>query len=254
MDSTKKSNLAEKLLYIQQNLKAPKNQYNKFGNFKYRSCEDILEAVKPLLAETKTVLLISDDIQVKGDRFYVVATAVLRDTESSETIGNQACAREADDNKAKMDAAQVTGTSSTYARKYALNGLFCIDGFKDPDMAEPEGKGSRQTGNHSQNSGNRQGATKNSVRTETNVENKEGAGSYQADSFGTPDNTETKPKYVGPDCISKLMAEMRRTGVTEQYLIQQCGIRSLSEITEEQYQDIMYKFSCTPSKEQGAAG
>ncbi len=137
-------NLAEKLLYIQQNLKAPKNQYNKFGNFKYRSCEDILEAVKPLLAETKTVLLISDDIQVKGDRFYVVSTAVLRDTESSETFENRACAREAEDNKAKMDAAQVTGTSSTYARKYALNGLFCIDDSKDPDMAEPEGKRSRQ--------------------------------------------------------------------------------------------------------------
>ncbi|MFG6379168.1 MAG: ERF family protein [Lachnospiraceae bacterium] len=223
-------NLAEKLLYIQQNLKAPKNQYNKFGNFKYRSCEDILEAVKPLLAETKTVLLISDDIQVKGDRFYVVATAVLMDTESGETFDNQACAREADDNKAKMDAAQVTGTSSTYARKYALNGLFCIDDSKDPDMAEPEGKGSGQAGNRNQNSGNRQGAAKNSGRTET------------------------KPKYVGPDCISKLMAEMRRTGVTEQYLIQQCGIRSLSEITKEQYQDIMYKFSCTASKGQRAAG
>ncbi len=137
-------NLAEKLLYIQQNLKAPKNQYNKFGNFKYRSCEDILEAVKPLLAETKTVLLISDDIQVKGNRFYVVSTAVLRDTESSETFENRACAGEAEDNKAKMDAAQVTGTSSTYARKYALNGLFCIDDSKDPDMAEPEGKRSRQ--------------------------------------------------------------------------------------------------------------
>ena len=262
MDSTEKSNLAEKLLYIQQNLKAPKNQYNKFGNFKYRSCEDILEAVKPLLAETKTVLLISDDIQVKGDRFYVVSTAVLRDTESSETFENRACAREAEDNKAKMDAAQVTGTSSTYARKYALNGLFCIDDSKDPDMAEPEGKRSRQGA---------AGSSKNSSKTETTSfqQNsslvpasskaetdtaKETSGSYQADSSGTPDNTETGPEYVGPDCISKLMAEMRRTGVTEQYLIQQCGIRSLSEITEEQYQDIMYKFSCTPSKEQRAAG
>lgn len=155
MDSTKKSNLAEKLLYIQQNLKAPKNQYNKFGNFKYRSCEDILEAVKPLLAETKTVLLISDDIQVKGDRFYVVATAVLMDTESGETFDNQACAREAEDNKAKMDAAQVTGTSSTYARKYALNGLFCINDSKDPDMAELEGKGSGQAGNRKEQRQNR---------------------------------------------------------------------------------------------------
>lgn len=237
-------NLAEKLLYIQQNLKAPKNQYNKFGNFKYRSCEDILEAVKPLLAEMKTVLLISDDIQVKGNRFYVEATAVLIDTESSETFKNKACAREAEDNKAKMDAAQVTGTSSTYARKYALNGLFCIDDSKDPDMAEPEGKTSGQGA---------AGSSKNSGKAETNTA-KETSGSYQANSSRSPDNTETKPKYVGPDCISKLMAEMRRTGVTEQYLIQQCGIRSLSEITKEQYQDIMYKFSCTASKGQRAAG
>ena len=235
-------NLAEKLLYIQQNLKAPKNQYNKFGNFKYRSCEDILEAVKPLLAETKTVLLISDDIQVKGDRFYVVSTAVLRDTESSETFENRACAREAEDNKAKMDAAQVTGTSSTYARKYALNGLFCIDDSKDPDMEEPEGKGNRRGA---------AGSSKNSGKAETNTA-KETSGSCQADSSRSPNNTE--PKYVGPDCISKLITEMRRTGVTEQYLIQQCGIRSLSKITKEQYQDIMYKFSCTASKGQRAAG
>lgn len=237
-------NLAEKLLYIQQNLKAPKNQYNKFGNFKYRSCEDILEAVKPLLAETKTVLLISDDIQVKGDRFYVVSTAVLRDTESSETFENRACAREAEDNKAKMDAAQVTGTSSTYARKYALNGLFCIDDSKDPDMAEPEGKRSRQGA---------AGSSKNSSKTETDTA-KETSGSYQADSSGTPDNTETGPEYVGPDCISKLMAEMRRTGKTEQYLIQQCGIRSLNEVTQEKYRYIMNRFSLTASEGQKAAG
>ena len=258
--------LAEKLLYIQQNLKAPKNQYNKFGNFKYRSCEDILEAVKPLLAETKTVLLISDDIQVKGDRFYVVSTAVLRDTESSETFENRACAREAEDNKAKMDAAQVTGTSSTYARKYALNGLFCIDDSKDPDMAEPEGKRSRQgaagssknsskteTTSFQQNSSLVPASSKNSSKAETDTA-KETSGSYQADSSGTPDNTETGPEYVGPDCISKLMAEMRRTGKTEQYLIQQCGIRSLNEVTQEKYRYIMNRFSLTASEGQKAAG
>lgn len=243
MNLTEKMNLTQKLLYIQQNLKVPKNQRNKFGDFKYRSCEDILEAVKPLLKETKTVLLISDDIQIRGDRFYVMATATLRDTESSETIDNKAYAREAD-NKTKMDAAQVTGSSSAYARKYALNGLFCIDDSKDPDMAEPEGKGSRQGA---------AGSSKNSNKVETNTA-KETSGSYQADSSRGPNSTEAKPKYVGPDCISKLMAEMRRTGATEQYLIQQCGIRSLSEVTEEQYQNIMYKFSCTASKGQRASG
>ncbi len=244
MNLTEKMNLAQKLLYIQQNLKAPKNQYNKFGNFKYRSCEDILEAVKPLLAETKTVLLISDDIQIKGDRFYVVATVVLRDTESGETFSNQACAREAEDNKAKMDAAQVTGTSSTYARKYALNGLFCIDDSKDPDMAEPEGKGNRQGA---------AGSSKNSSKAETNPA-KETSDSYQADSSRGSNNTETKPKYIGPDCISNIMAEMERTGITEYTLCKNYHIHSLNEVTTEQYEDIMYKFSCTASIGQKAAG
>lgn len=248
-------NLTEKLLYIQQNLKVPKNQRNKFGDFNYRSCEDILEAVKPLLQETKTVLLISDDIQIRGDRFYVMATATLRDTESSETIDNKAFAREAD-NKTKMDAAQVTGSSSTYARKYALNGLFCIDDSRDPDMTEPEGKGSRQATERGQNSGSRQAATgnsKNSGRAETNVD-KGSSVSRQTDSAGTANSTGTEPKYVGTGCISNIVTEMKRTGVTEQYLIQQCGIRSLREITEEQYTDIMYKFSHTASREQRAAG
>ena len=130
-------NIYEKLLNIQNELKAPKNQKNNFGNYNYRSCEDILEAVKPLLAKNKLILTISDEIEQIGDRYYVRAIASLTDIEKVEenkiqTIQSEAYARE-DENKKGMDLSQVTGATSSYARKYALNGLFCIDDTKDAD-------------------------------------------------------------------------------------------------------------------------
>lgn len=128
-------NLKEKLLKIQTELKAPKGQFNSFGGYKYRSCEDILEAVKPLLAENKCVLTITDTVDNIGERFYIKAAAVLADTESDESIINTAYARESDDKKG-MDGSQITGTASSYARKYALNGLFLIDDTKDADTDE----------------------------------------------------------------------------------------------------------------------
>lgn len=117
---------------LQTELKAPKGQYNSFGKYKYRSCEDILEAVKPLLHKHRLVLTVSDTLTSVGDRFYVQATARLRDTESECFIENTALAREAAEKKG-MDESQITGTASSYARKYALNGLFCIDDTKDAD-------------------------------------------------------------------------------------------------------------------------
>lgn len=127
-----KKNLNDKLLYIQANLKAPKGQYNSFGKYNYRACEDILEAVKPLLVEVKATLIIGDEIVVIGDRYYIKATAELIDTESQEIIKNTGYARE-EESKKGMDASQVTGSASSYARKYALNGLFAIDDTKDSD-------------------------------------------------------------------------------------------------------------------------
>ena len=129
-------NIYEKLNKIQTELKAPKGQYNSFGKYKYRSCEDILEAIKPFLTETKTVLTINDEIVFIGNRFYVKATAVLADCENENSfIHNTAFARE-DDSKKGMDGSQITGASSSYARKYALNGLFAIDDTKDADTDE----------------------------------------------------------------------------------------------------------------------
>lgn len=123
-------NLCTKLVAIQGELKAPKGQYNSFGKYKYRSCEDILEAVKPLLVKHGLLLTITDDVMMMGDRIYIKATATITDGEHS--VSNSAFARE-EETKKGMDGSQVTGASSSYARKYALNGMFCIDDTKDSD-------------------------------------------------------------------------------------------------------------------------
>ena len=125
----------EKLLFIQTKLKAPKNQYNGFGKYSYRSCEDILEAIKPLLNEAKATLLLSDDVILIGERFYLKSTAVFVDVETGEKIECSALANESEAHKG-MTAEQITGTASSYARKYCLNGLFLIDDTKDADTDE----------------------------------------------------------------------------------------------------------------------
>ena len=122
-----------KLLEIQHKLKAPKGQYNNFGKYKYRSCEDILEAVKPILYEVGCTLTLEDEVVLIGDRYYIKATARLKGEDTDEVV--TAYAREAE-TKTGMDASQITGTASSYARKYALNGLFCIDDTKDADTDE----------------------------------------------------------------------------------------------------------------------
>ena len=128
--------MIQKLSEIQKNLKAFKTQYNSFGKYHYRSCEDILEAVKPLL--NGLILYISDDVIQVGNRVYIRATVTLTDGEKS--ITNTAWAREEEDKKG-MDGSQITGAASSYARKYALNGLFLIDDNKDSDSTNEHGKG-----------------------------------------------------------------------------------------------------------------
>ena len=158
-----KLNLLEKLSNIQNELKAPKGQRNTFGNYNYRSAEDILEAVKPLLAKNRLSLVLSDELVVMGEhnpvlyqesvwdkdakqfkaetritgsqRFYIKATATLYDLDGEIVLSNNAYARE-EEAKKGMDGSQITGTASSYARKYALNGLFNIDDTKDADTDE----------------------------------------------------------------------------------------------------------------------
>lgn len=124
-----------KLIALQSELKAPKGQYNKFGGYNYRSCEDILEAVKPLLKKQGCSLIISDTLENIGDRYYIKATVTIYDKETGESISNTAFARE-EESKKGMDGSQITGTASSYARKYALNGLLLIDDTKDADTDE----------------------------------------------------------------------------------------------------------------------
>lgn len=127
----------EKLMQIQGKLKVPKGQFNKFGGFSYRSCEDIFEGVKPFLSETNCVLMLDDEVVVIGDRYYVKSSAILTDVDSGGWVTSTAYARE-EESKKGMDGAQITGSASSYARKYALNGLFCLDDVKDPDTGQNE--------------------------------------------------------------------------------------------------------------------
>lgn len=123
-----------KLIEVQKLLKAPKNQYNSFGEYYYRSCEDILEAVKPLLAERGLLMTITDSVELIGDRYYIKATVKV--TDGTQTYEVSAYARESLERK-KTDDSQLTGAASTYARKYALNGIFLIDDAKDADALPP---------------------------------------------------------------------------------------------------------------------
>ena len=127
--------IIEKLAIIQQELIAPKNQYNSFGKYNYRSCEDILEGLKPCLMKVGAAVTVSDEIVQIGERYYIKATATLHDIETADSVSNTAYARE-EDSKKGMDSSQVTGATSSYARKYALNGLFCIDDVKDADSRD----------------------------------------------------------------------------------------------------------------------
>ena len=136
--------VTDKLMKVQSELKSPKNQFNSFGKYKYRSCEDILEDLKPVLVKHKASLYISDELVLVGDRYYVKATATFIDTETNEQVQNTAFARESDDKKG-MDASQVTGATSSYARKYALNGLLLIDDTKDADTDEYQNQQNKGT-------------------------------------------------------------------------------------------------------------
>ena len=129
----------KKLLNIQCELKSPKSQFNAFGKYNYRSCEDILESLKPLLNKYKLTVILSDEIVLIGDRYYLKATAKIVDIEDGLSIENYSYARE-DETKKGQDLAQVTGSVSSYARKYALNGLFAIDDTKDSDATNKHDK------------------------------------------------------------------------------------------------------------------
>lgn len=131
-------NTAQKLQFIQTELEVPKGQMNNFGGYKYRSCEDILGAVKPLLAKYKGFIHITDDVKFVGERYYIVAIASFVDAEAPEKAYSVTAFAREDESKKGMDVSQVTGAASSYARKYALNGLLAIDDTKDADTTNVE--------------------------------------------------------------------------------------------------------------------
>ena len=139
-----KLSLRAKLMHIQEELKAPKNLFNKFGNYYYRNAESIQEALKPLEVKYGVMVTLTDNIEVIGERVYVKAVANIFDTESNDSISVWAYAREAETKKG-MDDAQVTGATSSYARKYALNGLFLLDDTKDVDSEEYQAQSKQET-------------------------------------------------------------------------------------------------------------
>lgn len=190
-----------KLNSIQLNLIAPKNQYNSFGKYNYRSCEDILEGLKPCLQETNTAVTVNDEIVQIGDRYYVKATATLFDCETGESVSNTAYARE-EESKKGMDASQVTGSTSSYARKYALNGLFCIDDVKDADTRD-----------------NRQ----------------EEAKKQQKDEAETKEIENMKISKIKADVLHKKCAD---EGVDEAKILSLYKVSAFSELTERQFRNI----------------
>jgi hypothetical protein len=191
----------EKLAVIQQELIAPKNQYNSFGKYNYRSCEDILEGLKPCLQKVKAAVTVSDELVQIGERYYIKATATLYDAESSESVSNTAYARE-DEGKKGMDVSQVTGATSSYARKYALNGLFCIDDVKDADTRD-----------------NRQNEATEQQKAEEQQK-------------------EIERMKISEIKVKSLQARCEKEGVAVEKIVNLYKVKSLADLSEKQFRNI----------------
>lgn len=209
----------EKLIKVQTDLKAPKSKYNSFGKYNYRSLEDILEGAKPLLKKHNATLVIADSMEQVGDRYYLKATATFIDTENGESVSNSALARESADKKG-MDDSQITGTASSYARKYALNGLFLIDDTKDADTDEAHiEKEARSKGK------------KPEQKTDEQL-NQEMISNVSPDLI--PDPTRT-PDYRA----KRLREEIARTGVSEAKLLANTKVEKWEDVTDAQFVTLM---------------
>lgn len=206
----------EKLIKVQSELKAPKSKYNSFGKYNYRSLEDILEGAKPLLKKHNASLIVADSIEQVGDRYYLKATATFIDTETGETVSNSALARESADKKG-MDDSQITGTASSYARKYALNGLFLIDDTKDADTDEAHIESTAR-------------ASKGK-KTDEQL-NQEMIDSVSPDLI--PDASRT-PEYRG----KRIREEIARTKQDEQKLLNNAKVNKWEDLTDAQFVTLM---------------
>ena len=259
----------EKLVSVQCKLYAPKSKYNKFGNYYYRSCEDILEGCKPLLKEVNASLYLSDEIIQVGDRFYVKATATFTDNESGEKITNVAYARESTEVKG-MSAPQTTGASSTFARKYALNGLFCIDDTVDDDTEElknekdnrvkQEKKVSKPQNIQTQN--NQTQTTKNVQTQNTQTQNmptkevsdepsKEVKEMLKQETIDSVDKNliPQANTLISKEQLAMIYSEMKRTGVSEKQILALAKVDSLEKMEQTTAVAILNKLGRTSSRQ-----
>ena len=231
-EEKKPMGIHEKLMIVQQKLKAPKNQKNSFGNYNYRSCEDILEGVKPLLVEVRAVLTLEDDIVLIGDRFYVQATAKFIDADDPhDVITNVAYAREATMKKGS-DESQVTGASSSYARKYALNGLLVIDDTKDNDTNELKNERDARAEKQTEK---QERPTKAPHRKDTPEEarlNDEMRASVDPDLLPDPKRT---PEYRA----EKIRAKIAEKGQDEAKLMENAKVKDWLELTDAKFVSLM---------------
>ena len=240
----------EKLMRIQTHIKAPKNLYNKFGEYYYRNAESICEAVKPFLEQEKCTLQLGDEIVLVGDRFYVKATAVLQDCESDECVVVSAYAREAE-SKPKMDNSQVTGSCSSYARKYALNGMFLLDDTKDADTDEYQKEmGNRNDAGKAADKGKKTTASKTSgnsakVSKETPEEAKKNEEMRES---VDPVYVPTADGKISDAQWKKYKEELARTGLAETIILSAVSVEKHEDLTEPKMLTILKKFKNTPSK------
>lgn len=198
----KQMGIYEKLMTVQQKAKIPKNQFNSFGKYHYRSCEDILEGLKPCLKEVKAAVTIDDEIVEIGNRIYVKATAIFHDAESENLITNTAYARE-EEAKSGMAAAQLTGATSSYARKYALNGLFMIDDTKDADTDES--------------------------KVESDAKNKKTTSTEKAKTQAV------EKQYINETKQQALSKKCEEDGVHPLVIMEKCKVQDFSQLTDKQF-------------------
>lgn len=197
--------IGEKLFKIQQEMNAPKDLYNKYGNFYYRNAETILAEFKKVAKDLKLVLLLNDEIVEIAGKVYIKATASITDYETNEEVLATAYAREAD-KKTGMDEAQITGAASSYARKYALNGLFLLDDVKDPDSDE--------------------------------YKNQQGKDKQQIESSATQNNRNTKSPKVNQNQIISLRKTFEEKGIDESKVLVMYKVEKIEDLTIKQFKNI----------------
>ena len=259
-------NIYTKLLKVQTELKAPKNKYNKFGDYSYRNCESILEAAKPLLLEVGAIVLLSDKVEEIAGRWYIVASAAFIDASTGERVEVEACARETA-TRPKFDDAQITGAASSYARKYALGGLFGVDDGDDVDALPVAGSDGRGAGKYAKKKKAPASRPSASSAPGTSCQNEDGMSwsweqqdgrerQQQKSSAGAAEQKQTaggrpspaprptKKADGAPELINAvqqqlLLKEMEKIGMKQDSILQRFNIKDIVQLSEKDYRALM---------------